>query len=159
MCYYYIRGNIMDRFWSKVDKTGDCWEWTGATVPFGYGMYKFKGKSCHAHRVSYELQYGEFDETLMVLHKCDNPPCVKPNHLFLGTQKDNMQDRDRKGRNNQVKGELQPMSKLKEHEVLEIRRKYIPLKYGIRRLALEYRVSHSTISNIIKNKSWKHLLP
>ena len=91
---------MMDRFWSKVntEAPGGCWEWTAAKLKTGYGRFKFSGKPALAHRVSYELVYGEFDKTKQVIHSCDNPSCVKPDHLRLGTIQENMQDRGDRGR-------------------------------------------------------------
>jgi len=89
---------MMERFWSKVDKSGDCWLWRAA-VASGYGT--FRGPDGHmigAHRMSYLLSHGEIPEGLQVLHTCDNKLCVRPDHLFLGTQQDNMDDMIQKGR-------------------------------------------------------------
>ena len=83
------------RFWSKVDKTGSCWVWTARCDKDGYGQ--FDGKQ--AHRTIYSWEIGEIPVGLLVCHSCDNPPCVNPSHLWLGTAKDNAQDRENKGRN------------------------------------------------------------
>lgn len=91
----------MERFWSKVARTqneADCWLWLGATRAGGYGSIKVGRKLEMAHRVSYLLAHGSIDEGLCVLHRCDNPSCVNPSHLFLGTKKDNTADRISKGR-------------------------------------------------------------
>ena len=88
----------MDRFWAKVDKSGDCWMWTASKHQKGYGQVRIEGKLYRAHRLSYEWTYGSFDKKLCVCHKCDNPSCVKPEHLFLGTVTDNMRDMCVKGR-------------------------------------------------------------
>lgn len=85
------------RFWAKVDKTGDCWVWTAATNPKGYGQFYVEGMRL-AHRVSWILAHGPIPDDLCVLHRCDHPPCVNPAHLFLGTYADNNHDRDAKGR-------------------------------------------------------------
>lgn len=84
-------------FWKKVKKTRTCWEWTAKKV-YGYGYLGLNGKSIRAHRFSWELANGKIPPELFVLHKCDNRKCVKPSHLFLGTQKDNIQDAISKNR-------------------------------------------------------------
>lgn len=92
------KGDSVERFWSKVDKTGDCWNWTAGTFHFGHGKFRLNGKMVKAHRLAYELLVGDFDKSLCVLHKCDNPRCVNPEHLFLGTKGDNNSDMTAKGR-------------------------------------------------------------
>jgi len=87
-----------DRFWAKVNKNGECWIWTGAKLPKGYGHFYSGEKTVLASRWSYEYAYGLIPEGLMVLHRCDNPPCVNPEHLFLGTMQDNIDDMIAKGR-------------------------------------------------------------
>ena len=86
------------RFWERVDTTGECWLWTGHRNEDGYGTLGWQYKQYSAHRLSYEIAYGAIPPGLCVCHRCDNPPCVRPDHLFLGTQADNMRDRYRKGR-------------------------------------------------------------
>jgi predicted DNA-binding protein len=88
------------RFWSKVNvlSDDDCWEWSGGKYPSGYGTFSFMGKSMQAHRVSYILTTGEIPPRMCICHKCDNPPCVNPRHLFLGTYQDNTNDMIKKGR-------------------------------------------------------------
>ena len=92
---------LVDRFWARVEKTATCWNWTGARLPKGYGMIGARswrdGWQC-AHRVSWELHFGAIPDGLHCLHRCDNPPCVNPAHLWLGTNADNAADRDSKGR-------------------------------------------------------------
>jgi len=89
---------IEARFWPKVNKTQECWLWIGYRDARGYGRIMRQGKVCGTHRVSWEIHNGQIPEGMGVLHSCDNPPCVNPQHLFIGTQKDNMRDCTRKGR-------------------------------------------------------------
>lgn len=86
------------RFWSKVDDSGDCWLWTANRTPLGYGRFSFNGEPQKAHRVAWILTHGEIPQGLNVLHRCDNPPCVRTTHLFIGTIMDNCHDMMRKGR-------------------------------------------------------------
>ena len=119
--------SLEDRFWAKVGVRGldDCWEWTASRDGHGYG----KLARCHgcspykAHRLSYEMFVGEIPAGLEVLHSCDNPPCVNPRHLFLGTQQDNMDDMVKKGRahGKQQQGEDNPAAKLNCAQVAAIR--------------------------------------
>lgn len=88
--------NRLSSFMDKIEKTKTCWIWKAASTGFGYGSFRNK----MAHRESYELFIGEIPKNLWVLHRCDNPPCVNPKHLFLGTLQDNITDMVRKGRSN-----------------------------------------------------------
>jgi len=96
MCRSDLPPNLDVRFWLRVQKSDTCWEWTGARLK--YGLLSVKGRPRWAHRVSWVLTYGTIPPGLCVLHHCDNPPCVRPDHLFLGTTLENIADRDRKGR-------------------------------------------------------------
>ena len=93
---------VEERFWEKVKKSTDCWNWTAGTNSKGYGRILNSRKECEgeisAHRLSWVLHNGPIPEGLQVLHNCDNPPCVRPDHLFLGTNLDNMRDKKNKGR-------------------------------------------------------------
>lgn len=142
------------RFWSKVDKSGDCWEWAAGRGSFGYGRFRALGKTDYAHRVSYGLEYGEIPDGMCVLHKCDNPPCVNPAHIFLGTKADNMADRDAKGRN--VKGGNHGQSKLTEEDIPRIRDM---LRMGCTQadIAGWFGVHQVTISKINTGYKWSHV--
>ena len=144
------------RFWTKVDKrsAAECWEWTAGRHRRGYGKYSVNRSTLPAHRVAWVLTHGEIPEGLLVCHACDNPPCVNPAHLFLGTAKDNAADRDTKGRANTPVGERSAFAKLTDSEVLAIRACAAePLKA----LATRYHVSAATISRVRHNLIWKHL--
>jgi len=142
-------------FWSRVDKTGDCWLWTGARFPNNYGHVMIRRKNLLTHRVAYELTTGLLiPPRLYVCHHCDNPPCVRPDHLFLGTQKENLQDALRKGR--LANGELNPNSRLTITEVREVRRL---ASEGLmqRTIATQLNMSRTTVSEIVRRKRWGHL--
>jgi len=146
-------------FWKKVDKSGDCWEWVGCKIKHGYGRFNVNAKLKLAHRVSWELKNGPITNGLFTLHKCDNPPCVNPDHLFLGTQKDNMHDAMKKGRHTypDLRGEECYASKLKEIDVLQIREIYSSGFYSMYKIGDIYKTCHSTICHITNRKTWKHL--
>lgn len=134
----------------------------------GYGMIYEGGKGSRPilmHRLSWEHHVGPIPKGLLVLHRCDNPPCFNPNHLFLGTQADNMADMDAKGRRhkgpvdttNLHRGEQASWAKLTEAQVREIRARYVPRKVTQDYLASEYGVSRRTIGMIIDRVNWKHI--
>lgn len=156
----------MQRFWSKVRKTDNCWEWRASTNREGYGTFGFRCKVWKAHRVSWVLAYGEIPEDYCVCHYCDNPSCVCPDHLFLGTNADNSQDKVAKDRHAKgetlakgKRGELNPQSVLTETDIIEIRRDFAPRcrHRGTRALGRKYGVSHQLISDILNGKRWQHV--
>lgn len=95
-----LRRDVTARFWARVAKLGDheCWEWQGWRVNGGYGRFKHERRCVYAHRFSYTLHFGSLADNLDVCHRCDNPSCVNPAHLFTGTHLDNMKDMSAKGR-------------------------------------------------------------
>lgn len=151
---------IEERFWSKVDKTpghgpnGDCWLWTGRPDRFGYGIISYKGKFARTHVCSYSMHHGGISKGLQVLHKCDIPGCVNPDHLWLGTNADNMADRKAKGRYATAsKGSTHYKAKLNEDDVRRIRadpRDHLTI-------AAEYGTSRSNVGNIKHRRAWKHV--
>jgi len=160
--------SFSDRFWSNVNKNGNvvsyigspCWEWTGSKTPQGYGQVNagVGVTNVRAHRLSWYLNNGEIGD-FHVLHKCDNPSCVNPSHLFLGTNADNVADCVAKGRQCKTDwsaGEDNPMSKLIDSEVLEIRRLS---ESGIKGVAIAKITGYSTsvISSVITRTTWKHI--
>lgn len=152
-----------ERFWSKVRKTGTCWRWIGAQVKEdGYGAFRFNGRNVVAHRVSWILHFGEIPRGLWVLHRCDTPCCIRPDHLFLGTRSDNMRDMARKGRGNWTtkpytvpRGERNGNSKLTKAQVHDIRKRYAQ---GIRQveIAKDFGVTQAAVSLIVRGETWTH---
>lgn len=144
--------------------TGECWEWTAGRDADGYGVFYIPPRghrSRVAHRISFEITAGAPPPIGMVVrHVCDNPPCVRPDHLLIGTQRDNVRDMVERGRarGGGPVGELQYNSKLTEDDVREIRRRYVPNGYGkTKTLALEFGVTAAAISAIGRGKNWKHV--
>lgn len=155
---------IIERFWAKVDKKSqdECWGWKAYKNKYGYGQIRINNKKYSAHRISWFIHNGEIPEHnsfhgMCALHKCDNPSCVNPTHLFLGTHQENMRDRDAKWRGASLAGEKHWNHKLAEKQVIEIREKYTPRKYSTRKLAEEYGVSQTVIQRVIEYKNWKHI--
>lgn len=160
--FHYLRGHATkesneSRFLRNFEKAkGDaCWLWMGKPDAYGYGVISNKVK---AHRFSYEYHYGPFDKKLDVLHRCDSPGCVRPDHLFLGTQADNNRDMWSKGRGHipDTRGENHPTAVLKESEVRRIKKL---IKKGMRQqdIAEMFKVSKSCIGFISSGRNWKHI--
>lgn len=155
-------GNLTDeiiaRFWAKVDKSGgpdECWPWTGARFIYGYGHFGLVGrKSARANRVAYAITTGTDPGDFCVCHRCDNPPCCNPSHLFLGTMKENMHDRDRKGRLRVATGELHGASKLTNAQVKQIRELAWAGQSNFQ-IAQEFGVCEHTIIGIKTGRSWR----
>jgi hypothetical protein len=179
---------VANRFWDKVNKNGliqshmntPCWEWTAFRNPQGYGMVGTENKTELAHRISYLLCYNELKD--FILHKCDNPACVNPEHLYQGNAKDNADDMHKRGRyvypptgdnhwtrkyperskpnikiEQKARGERIGIHVLTDEKVLEIRASYIPYKVSIPKLAKKYGVGLSTLRAVIERKTWKHI--
>lgn len=150
---------LRQRFWAKVKrgKANECWEWLASTYGNGYGRVKVEGRVESAHRIVWSLTHGPIPDGLCVLHKCDNPGCVNPYHLFLGTHADNMADMKKKhrGRGQLKPGELHLCAKLTLRQVKTIRKE--GSKPGVTQTALAtaFSVSQSHISRIILGRRWQ----
>jgi hypothetical protein len=162
------------RFWSKANLTANperCWEWNAAKSKEGYGRFSLNYKEKYmAHRLAFVLHHKKPINKLLVCHTCDNPSCINPSHLFLGTHLDNFKDMKEKGRSckgnrsrnylypeKRQKGESNGSSKLKEHQIIEIRNKYDNENMSSKEIANQYGVHETTINNIVKRKKWKHI--
>jgi hypothetical protein len=148
--------NTIDDFWSRIPRSdpNDCWEWQG-TRSKGYGFFSLEGKMWTATRLLYTLTFPDWDGSGIICHHCDNPPCMNPAHLFLGTDATNALDKHAKGRANMPRGEKNWAAKLTPAQVREIRES--PL--GSRRLARLYPMVHrTTILHIRAGSKWRHLV-
>lgn len=145
----------IDRFMAKVQKTDSCWNWTARKTPQGYGRFGFTGTNKLAHRVAFELFVGPVGE-LHVLHRCDNPSCVNPSHLFLGTNADNVADKVAKGRTLSSVGVLNGHARLTQSDVLEIRKAHAG---GEQRseIARRFGIVPAYVNQISKKQAWRHI--
>lgn len=149
MCHSCLE-KVEKRFWKKVDINGlnECWEWTASRHPRGYGQFRFEQTTHRAHRIAFFFANGYHPKGKSVCHRCDNPPCCNPNHLFEGTQKDNMVDCVKKKRKKTL---------LSEKDVIEIRKKFISGHFTLKEIAGEYCISKSFASNIVRGERWAWL--
>lgn len=166
------------RFWSKVDKDGECWLWTASLGTTGYGQIGHRGKMVKAHRVAWELTNGPIPNGMYVCHQCDNPPCVRPDHLFLGSPAANTKDMVDKGRagatlhpervprgdrhgahthpEKMARGERHPNTHLTATDVIAIRARFANGEVQ-QAIADDYGVCRATVQNIAKRKAWGHV--
>lgn len=160
-----IEQKYKDVFWSKVQKTDDCWHWTAGKCRDGYGVYSIKKiGQFKAHRFSLMLQGITIPQGYIVMHHCDNPSCVNPAHLAPATVAENNKDKHNKNRQRAAPGELNARSKLSELQVKDIRaRAIVGARVGynngsnLKSLAKEYGVCVDTIRLIARNKIWTHI--
>lgn len=145
------------RLWGNVDKSNlnGCWLWLGATQSPGYGTLRMAGRKIFTHRLAYELANGSIGPNMDVCHKCDNPPCCNPAHLFLGTRMMNIHDSAEKGR--MKRGSKHHNAKLNEGDVLEMRRLYQSNTFSQSKLAGQFGVSITTVNHILNRKTWKQI--
>jgi hypothetical protein len=148
-----------ERFWSKVlqPDTDSCWPWIGARFANGYGRVRTsRSTTVTAHRLAFTLTYGQIPDGLVICHKCDNPPCCNPSHLFAGTHLDNVHDCIQKGRRARLEGEQHPMARLTEETARSVRVRYQsgePSKV----IASDVGVTPQMVWAIATGRSWRHL--
>jgi predicted DNA-binding protein (UPF0251 family) len=163
---------VAERFWEKVRKRSghQCWMWQGSTLPKGYGMFCMaESRPTPAHRCAWILCRGQIPKGMHVLHRCDQPGCCNPRHLFLGTNRDNIADRVRKGRSAKgrrhwtarhpewvKRGEERPLSKLTVRAVRAIRRG-LRLGTSQKKLAERFGISRSAVYSVKARRSWRHV--
>lgn len=157
--HLYIRGSLGNKFaaYANIGNPDECWLWKGGISSSGYGIISSKGSHRTAHRASYELHKGKIPEELIVRHKCDNPPCVNPDHLELGTHMDNVRDRVLRGRGKAPVGEKHGAAKLTEADVRDIRQRWNNRSATQTALGEEYGVSSRQIGLIVNRQRWKHI--
>lgn len=154
--------HLTKRFFKHVNKTPTCWLWTGSRTNKRepYGRFWIKPKCIRAHRISWEIHQGKIPKNMGVLHKCDVTFCVNPSHLFLGTPFDNARDRHNKKRDGFLKGESNPIAKLKDQDIFWIRENARPGKYpygNMQKIANHFKVSRSVIWAVFLRKRWTHI--
>lgn len=156
MIRHLVGKALEDKFWSKVNKTDTCWLWTGGNRGNGYGIMTVNYVLKSAHRLAWEFTYGEIPGGLQVNHKCDVRLCVRPSHLYLGTQRQNLIDARERGRLKDRSGENNGTSKLTDGDVVKIRELY---KDGnrVEDLSKKFRVAMSTIYSVVSGRRWTHI--
>ncbi len=153
-----MRRDIAERFWEKVVKSDGCWMWSGATSTRGYGRFavSVQDKSAEAHRMSWMLTHGSVPPGQCVLHRCDTPPCVRPDHLFIGTKRDNAIDRQQKGRSASQIGFNNANAKVSESDVIDIRT-LAALGATAKALAEAFSIDPTNVRHILRRATWSHV--
>lgn len=155
-----IPDRAVKRFWEQVEKSDGCWVWTGCKInKEGYGGQRIRGVLYPTHRLSWILRNGPIPQGLQVLHHCDNPPCVNPDHLFIGTIGDNMKDKAAKGRavNTPQVGVVHWKARLTELDVKHIRELRTTTDMTMRDIGEAYGITKEHVFNILKRIAWKHV--
>lgn len=157
--YTAKRVDLNERFWPKVQKSDTCWIWLGSRAGGGYGRINIDGTNKPAHQIAWEMENGPLPEGQEICHICDNPPCVRPSHLFAGTRKENVQDMIRKGRRSPLasgKGDRHGMAKLTTEKVTVIIQRY-SVGESPKALAEEFGISRAHLHGIVKGRTWRHI--
>jgi len=146
---------MSDKFWAMVavSSSDACWVWVGRRDKYGYGVFSVNGKQVGAHRVSWSLANGEIQDGMHILHRCNNPSCVNPSHLYAGTHRQNMDDMIAAG---SKKGVKNGQAKLTDKDVVAIRKK-CAAGSTMAEMSREYGMSFMAISNLVHMRSWKHV--
>ncbi len=145
------------RFWANVKATSTCWLWTAGRHELGYGKFWLNGRTIGAHRVAYEIVHGPIPDGMFVCHACDVPACVRPSHLFLGSQADNIADKHTKGRHHDQRGESNNgRVKLTDDLVRDIRASASRGERGAW-IARRVGVSPATVCDVVKRRTWRHI--
>lgn len=142
----------------KTSGESECWEWTGSKNEQGYGLIRWNRKSGYAHRMAYEAYNGPIKRGMVIMHSCDNPSCVNPQHLSQGTATENMRDMVRKGRNKTKRGEDNANARLSNEQVIQIR-ELLSQGKSLNETSILFGVSKKTVLDIKQNKIWKHVHP
>lgn len=151
------------RFYTHVAvaSSDKCWPWIGCRNRSGYGEYWHDGRHIKAHRFAFWFSTGTWPGDLLVCHSCDNPSCVNPAHLWLGTHGDNLQDAYEKGRIHvragERNGENNGLAKLTNDQVLDMRKRYAAGRITQKQLAAEYGITQATFSCVVNRKTWTHI--
>lgn len=149
-----IAQKYIEKFWANVCKGDGCWEWRGSFFNHGYGLICVSRSCKLTHRFSWELHYGDIPQGICVCHKCDNPKCVRPDHLFLGTTGENNSDRHAKGRDARMPGIKNGRAKLTPEQVREIRRL---AALGVMQKDLAVKFGITNVSDIVRGVQWTHV--
>jgi hypothetical protein len=149
-----MRPVTRENFWARVRKTDSCWLWSGSLNTHGYGQVRLNGKQEVVSRVSWRWAYGAIPDGLNVLHHCDTPACVRPDHLFLGSTADNAADMVSKKRHRF--GSRHPHSKLSEESVAEIRSRG-DAGEGFTSISKDFPVTAENVATICKRRTWRHV--
>jgi hypothetical protein len=156
MGYRWTTDKFLDRFWSQVQQGEGCWLWVGGKTGAGYGHFKHR-IDILTHRLSWELHNRKpIPPGMFVIHSCDNPACVNPDHLSVGTSLDNMRDKMKKGRHRTVRGEDAPWSRLTTAEIIAIRRAHRS-GLGYKKLGKLFGINDGYACQICQHKRWRHV--